>query len=105
MQKAAATALKSIKKLPTTEQEVPIAFKEEFVDKKLIEPYYLDVWKRVEDMQKLARQKKFKEIPDKEVYEMREYVRKLIRDLAKVLKEKGIEEEEQPKENKANEKK
>jgi DNA-binding ferritin-like protein len=44
-------------------------------------------------MKKLAEQKKIKEISDKDVYDMREYVRKLIRDLAKVLKEKGIEEE------------
>jgi len=28
------------------------------------------------------------------VYEMREHVRKLIHDLAKILKEKGVEEKE-----------
>ena len=97
MRKAAATALKSIKKLPPSEQELPIAFKREFIDNKLVEGYYWDIWKRVEELKKLAEQRKFKEVPDKEVYEMREYVRKLIRDLAKVLKEKGIEEKEKSK--------
>jgi uncharacterized protein (UPF0332 family) len=98
MKKAAITALKSIKKMPVREEEVPAAFKQEFIDTKLIEPYYFDIWKRVDELKKIADQKKFKDLPDKEVYEMREYVRKLIRDLAKVLKEKGIEETEEKKE-------
>jgi hypothetical protein len=100
MHKAAATALKSIKKMPMSEGDLPLAFKHEFVDNKLVEGYYWDIWKRVGQLKKLADQKKFKEIPDKEVYEMREYVRKLIRDLAKVLKEKGIEETKEEKEKK-----
>lgn len=100
MHKAAATALKSIKKMPVREEDLPLAFKNEFVDSKLVEGYYWDIWKRVGQLKKLADQKKFKEIPDKEVHEMREYVRKLIRDLAKVLKEKGIEDTKEEKENK-----
>ena len=47
----------------------------------------------IEKMKKLSGEKKIMEIPDREVYEMREYVRKLIRDLAKVLKDRGISEE------------
>jgi len=94
MYKAAATALKSLKKLPAKREELPAAFKRELIDKKLIEPYYSDVWQKIENMKKLADEKKITEIPDKDVYEMREYVRKLIRDLAKVLKEKGVEAKE-----------
>lgn len=90
MYKAATTALKSLKKLPTKKEQIPAVFKKEFIDTKRIERYYLDIWKRIEDMKKLAEQRKIAEIPDKEVYEMREYVRKLIRDLAKVLKEEEI---------------
>jgi predicted nucleotidyltransferase/uncharacterized protein (UPF0332 family) len=88
MYKAARTALKTLKKLPKKEEEIPSIFKREFVDRKLVGNYYWDIWKRIEDMKKLSDKKKIIEIPDKEVYEMREYVRKLIRDLAKVLKEK-----------------
>jgi predicted nucleotidyltransferase/uncharacterized protein (UPF0332 family) len=92
MYKAAITALKSLKKLPEKSEEIPLCFKKEFIDSKLIESYYWDVWKRVEEMKKLADQKKITEIADKEVYEMREYVRRLIHDLAKVLKEKEQKE-------------
>ena len=77
--------------MPKKEEEIPLAFKREFIDKKLVEGYYWDVWKRIEDLKKLADQKKIDQIPDKEVYEMREYVRKLIRELARVLKEKEKE--------------
>ena len=90
--KAAITALKTLKKMPKKEEEIPLAFKREFIDKKLVEGYYWDVWKRIEDLKKLADQKKIDQIPDKEVYEMREYVRRLIRELARVLKEKEKKE-------------
>jgi len=103
MIKAAITALKTLHKLPEDASDevvkkrigLPIAdaFKKDFIDKKLIEPYYNDIWKKIEDMKKLSEQKKITEIADKDVYEMREYVRKLIRDLAKVLKTKEIDEE------------
>ena len=102
MYKAAITAIKSLKKLPenTKDEEVvklvgdvPKAFRKEFVDTKLLEPYYSDVWDRIEKMKKQADEKKIMEIPDREVYEMREHVRKLIRDLAKVLKDRGISED------------
>jgi predicted nucleotidyltransferase/uncharacterized protein (UPF0332 family) len=98
MIKAAITALKTLKKMPEKDEEVPTVFKREFIDSKLIEGYYSDIWKRIEEMKKLADQKKIAEIPDKEVDEMREYVRKLIRDLAKVLKEKETAEESEKRE-------
>ena len=93
MYKAAITALKTLKKMPEKKKEIPLVFKREFIDRKLVEGYYWDIWKRIEDMKKLVEQKKITEIPDKDVYEAREYVRKLIRDLAKVLKEKESKEE------------
>jgi len=93
MLKAAITALKTLNKMPEKQEEIPTVFKREFIDSKMVEGYYSDIWKRIEEMKKLADQKKITEIPDKEVYEMREYVRKLIRDLAKVLKDKEIKEE------------
>ena len=93
MRKAAITALKSLKKMPKRETQVPTVFKREFIDRKLVEGYYWDIWKKIDGMKKLADEKKIDKIPNKDVYQMREYVRKLIRDLAKVLKEKGIEEE------------
>ncbi|MEM5869777.1 MAG: nucleotidyltransferase domain-containing protein [Candidatus Aenigmatarchaeota archaeon] len=93
MHKAAITALKSLNKMPEKEEEVALAFKREFIDSKLIDPYYAEVWSKIVNMKKLADEKKITEIPDKDVYEMREHVRRLIHDLARVLKEKGVEEE------------
>jgi len=93
LQKAAITALKTLNKVPEKNEDVPLAFKQEFIDKKIVEGYYWDIWKKIEDMKKMADNKKITDIPDKEVYEMREWVRKLIRDLAKVLKDKEINED------------
>ncbi len=97
MYKAAITALKSLKKMPERESQIPLVFKREFIDAKLIEPYYYDIWKRIESMKKQVDtdKKKIRDIPEKEVYQMREYIRKMIRDLAKVLKEKGIKDVEE----------
>jgi len=88
MHKAAIAALKTLKKIPEKEGELGTTFKKELIDRKLIESYYWDVWKKVEDMKRLVEQKKITEIPDKDVYEMREWVRKLIHELAKALKGK-----------------
>lgn len=99
MHKAAVTALKSLKKMPEKDSQISTVFKREFIDRKLIEGYYWDIWKRIDSMKKDvdADKKKIRDISDKDVYQMREYVRKMIRDLAKVLKEKGVKEiEEQP---------
>ncbi len=102
MYKAAITAIKSLKKMPenTKDEEIikmvgdiPKTFRKEFIDTKLLENYYSDIWDKIEKMKRQADEKKIMEIPDREVYEMREYVRKLIRDLAKVLKDRGISEE------------
>ncbi len=94
MHKAAITALKSLKKMPEDESKIKKTFKKEFIDTKLIEPYYSEIWERIDGMKgKLEEDKKnIRELPDKEVYQMREFVRKMIRDLAKVLKDKGIKD-------------
>lgn len=92
MHKAALTALKSLNKASESE-DIATAFKKEFIESKLVDPYYSEVWDRIVNLKKLVDEKKIAEISDKEVYEMREHVRRLIHDLAKVLKEKGVKEE------------
>ncbi len=111
MIKAAATALSSIHKfklpkesevdvkeiIATTEKNVKMpladAFKKDFIDTKKVGNYYWDVWNKINSMKKLSDEKKLTELQDKDVYQMREYVRKLIHDLAKVLKTEEISEE------------
>ena len=114
MHKAAITALKTLHniKIPEEKEHAEVdlkesvkkiedklglpfseAFKKDFIDTKRVGSYYWNIWKKIEGMKKLVDEKKIMEVPDKDVYEMREYVRKLIRDLAKVLKGKEAEEE------------
>ncbi len=103
MNKAAITAIKSLKKMPDSTRDEDVVksigsvsdvFKKELIDTRLIEGYYSDIWSRISQMKKMVEEKKVMEIPDRDVYEMREHVRKLIRDLAKVLKDKGLSSEE-----------
>lgn len=114
MQKAAMTALKTLHKIdmgqnienPATNFEnlvtdfekklgskIPDAFKKDFIDTKRVDGYYWDVWKKIDELKKLSEERKIDQVPDKDVYEMRENVRKLIRDLAKVLKDSGVSQE------------
>jgi predicted nucleotidyltransferase/uncharacterized protein (UPF0332 family) len=92
MYRAAIAALKTLHKLPEKTEEIPNAFKTEFVDNKLVEGYYWDIWKKIEEMKGLVEKQALDKVPDKDVYQMREYVRNLIRDLAKVLKKQEKEE-------------
>ena len=106
LQKAVITALKTLKKekidesaisanvkeiRETVEKEfgsdLKTIFKKEFIDKGLIDPYYLRVWDRIEELRGYVEKKEFDKVPFKEVYELRENVRRLIRDFAKVLRE------------------
>ena len=98
LQKAALTALKTLHKLPEdTENDVVLqkikmplreAFKKYFIDAKMVDQYYWDVWKRIEEMKKMVSENKLDKISEKEVSDMRENVRKLIHDLSRNLKSK-----------------
>lgn len=101
LQKAAITALKTLHKMPEESDnesvlkkiKLPLrdAFKQEFIDKKRVDPYYWNVWNRIEEMKKMVQENKLEKISDKEVNDMREYVRKLIHELAKNLKAENLE--------------
>jgi predicted nucleotidyltransferase/uncharacterized protein (UPF0332 family) len=88
MRKAAVAALKSVNKLPKKNEEIPQEFRKQFIDNKLVEGYYWDVWKKVDIMKDLAEKGKIDKVPEKDVYQMREYVRGMIRDISRVLKDK-----------------
>ncbi len=88
MRKAATAALKSVDKLPKKDEEVPEIFRKQFLDNKLIKPYYWDVWKKVDVMKNLSDKGRLDKIPERDVYQMREYVRTMIRDLSRILEKK-----------------
>jgi predicted nucleotidyltransferase/uncharacterized protein (UPF0332 family) len=100
MLKAVATALKALHKLPENMQidelekhlgiSIRDAFKRDFIDSKRIEGYYFDVWKRIEELKKeVIDEKKLEKLKGNEVEQLREYVRKLIHELSRTLKEEG----------------
>jgi predicted nucleotidyltransferase len=103
MLKAAATALKALHKLPEdisvdeVEKRLGLsiidAFKRDFIDSKKIESYYFDVWKRIEDLKKeVIDEKKIEKLKGNEVEQLRDYVRKLIHELSRSLKEEKKEQ-------------
>ena len=88
MYKAAVASLKTLNKLPEDEKRIPDVFKKEIIDNNLLEKYYWDIWQKIEVMKGLVDSQKSDKVDEKEVYKMREYVRNMIKDLSKVLKEK-----------------
>ncbi len=88
MYKAAIASLKTLNKLPSDEKQIPEVFKRELIDTNLVEKYYWDIWQKIEVMKGLVDAKNPDKVDEKEVYKMREFVRNMIRDLSKVLKEK-----------------
>ena len=70
------------------------SFKQKLIEPGYVDPAYLRVWERVEQLRELVENKKFDELDFGEVYEMREAVRLLIRELSKAWKRLGIEDKE-----------
>jgi predicted nucleotidyltransferase/uncharacterized protein (UPF0332 family) len=89
MQKAVVSTLKTLNKMPSKEGDMMDVFKKELVDTKMLDGYYLDVWKKLDVMKGLADGKKLDKVAEKDVYVMRENVRNMIRDLSRVLQTKG----------------
>ena len=63
-------------------------FKKEFIESKNLEEYWWEVWSKVSNNKKLVEEGKILKIPAKEVYDTREMVRKLIRELSKIVEKK-----------------
>lgn len=86
-------SLKTINKAPEREADLLRAFKQEFIDTGLIANYYLDVLEKVMRMNKIVEERKIEELPEKEVYVLRDLVRRFIHDLAKVLKKNDFDKQ------------
>ncbi|MFH0890165.1 MAG: nucleotidyltransferase domain-containing protein [Candidatus Aenigmatarchaeota archaeon] len=87
MTKAIVAALKSVNKLPNEQAEIPSAFKKYLVDEGLVEKHYIDIFNRLEEMRNKVHDGRITEIPDKDIYSHREYVRKFIHHIGKIVKE------------------
>jgi len=101
MIKATVAALKSMKQLPPEPENLPKAFKDHMVDKGLINPMYGDVFGKVLEMRKKLEDKKLGDIKDRDVYMSKEYIRRFVVDVRRIIEDAGPPQElEAPKEDK-----
>lgn len=92
MIKASVAALKSINKLPKEPEKLPKAFKKYLIDPGLVNPIYADVFGKVIEMRKMLEDKKLDKIPDRDVYMSKEYVRRFIVDIRRVIEKAHLPE-------------
>lgn len=85
--KATVAALKKIDVLPPDPKDLPEAIKKHLIEAGRIDPYYGDVFKKVVGMRKALDEAKVKEIPQREIELMREYVRRFVRDIEPIFVE------------------
>lgn len=74
--------------------ELKNIFKEKLIVPGFVDSAYLKVWDRVFELKGIVDKKEFDKLDFGEVYEMREAVRLLIRELSKTWKKLGLKEEE-----------
>jgi predicted nucleotidyltransferase/uncharacterized protein (UPF0332 family) len=91
MIKASVAALKAINKLPPEPEKLPEAFKKYLVEPGLVSPWYADVFGRVIEMRKMLENKKMEDIPERDVYMSKEYVRRFIMDVRRVIESRRPE--------------
>ncbi len=92
MIKASVAALKAINKLPPEPEKLPEAFKKYLVEPGLVSPWYADVFSKVIELRKRADDfKKIFEIPERDVYMTKEYVRRFVMDIRGLIERKRPE--------------
>jgi uncharacterized protein (UPF0332 family)/predicted nucleotidyltransferase len=104
MMKASVAALKSLNKMPKEPEKLSEAFRKYIVEAGLVNPMYSDVFDKVINMKKMLDEKNLEKITDRDVYLNKEYIRRFIEDLRKVI-DKPLEVEEEKPEKKARKKK
>jgi len=85
MVKASVAALKSINKLPKEPEKLSDAFKKYLVESGLVSPMYSDVLGKVIEMRKMLDENKLDKITDRDVYMSKEYVRRFLSDIRRIV--------------------
>src|SRR3989338_777256 len=91
MVKASVAALKAMNKLPPEPEKLPDAFKKYLIDTGAVAPWYADVFGKVMEMKKLIQDKQIEKVNERDVYMSKEYVRRFIMDVRRVVEGKKIE--------------
>jgi uncharacterized protein (UPF0332 family)/predicted nucleotidyltransferase len=93
MIKASVAALKALNKLPPKPEKLPEAFKRYLIEPGLVSPVYADVFGKILEMRKLLEEKKLEVIPERDVSMSKEYVRRFIADVRRII-ETAVKEKE-----------
>lgn len=88
MIKASVAALKALNKLPEKPENLPKAFKEHLIDAGLVNPIYYEMLGKVIELRKMLDDKQLEKVTDRDVYMSKEYVRRFVTDIRRVLSEK-----------------
>jgi len=83
------TALKALNKIPPKNESIAKAFEMHLVKPGLIDKKYLDVFKELEKLRGLVKEGKVLDMEKQHLLAQREYVRKFIREVGKILKKKS----------------
>lgn len=94
MVRASIAALKAVDKLPEDPKELPKAFKEELIDEDVIDPIYENVFGKVLQYKKKLNDKNIEDVSERDINSTREYVRRFVGRVRKLLKEKDISPDE-----------
>ena len=86
MVNASAAALKSLKKLPKEPDKLPAAFKKYLIDSGMVNPTYSEVFGKVIEMRKMLEDNKLDKIKEREIYINKEYVRRFVTDVSRIIK-------------------
>lgn len=96
MIKASVAVLKAIDKLPPEPEKLPEAFKKYLIEPGLIAPWYADVFSHIVSMRKLLEENKIDQIPDRDVYMSKEYVRRFIMDIKRIIERVKLPKVQEP---------
>ncbi|MBR9682289.1 MAG: hypothetical protein GOV02_01315 [Candidatus Aenigmarchaeota archaeon] len=89
MVKASVAALKAIDKLPKNPKDLPKAFNKHLIEPGLVNPFYGEIFGKVLEMRKMLEDKQLYKIRERDVYMNKEYVRKFVMDVRRVMDKKG----------------
>jgi len=85
MLKATVAALKSINKLPKDPKKLPTAFNKYLISTNLTNPIYSEVLENVVRFRKRLADKNISDIPEREVYLNKEYVRRFVFEMKDII--------------------
>lgn len=100
MIKASIAALKNLNKMPSEPEKLGEAFKKHLVEAGLVSSMYSDVFDKVVSMKKMLEEKNIEKVGDRDVNVNKEYVRRFVEELRRVVESRPDSQTETDKKQK-----